>query len=78
MRAVSTQGTGGTRAARVLIVEDDRSLRAALVSAVAAAGLEVAAVGDGVAAAQTLRSQAFDVVLLDIGLPFVDGWRILA
>jgi two-component system, OmpR family, KDP operon response regulator KdpE len=30
-----------------------------------------------VAAAEAIRGRHFDVVLLDIGLPFVDGWRIL-
>lgn len=32
---------------------------------------------DGAAGARDLQGGAFDVVLLDIGLPFVDGWRIL-
>jgi two-component system, OmpR family, KDP operon response regulator KdpE len=33
---------------------------------------------DGAAGVRELESAAFEVVLLDIGLPFVDGWRILA
>ena len=62
---------------RLLVVEDDRSLRGTLVAAVAGAGYEVADCGDGIAAAQKLRAERFDLVLLDIGLPFVDGWRVL-
>jgi len=62
----------------VLVVEDDRVLRQAVVAAVESAGLDVTAVGDGLAAAEELQRTAYDVVLLDLGLPFVDGWRILA
>jgi two-component system KDP operon response regulator KdpE len=64
--------------ATILVVEDDRPLRDAVVSAVEGAGFQVAAVGDGAAAVQSLRQHTPDVVLLDIGLPFVDGWRVLA
>jgi two-component system KDP operon response regulator KdpE len=62
---------------RILVVEDDRALRTVLVSATEGAGHRVVAVGDGLAAARELRAQPFDVVLLDIGLPLVDGWHIL-
>jgi two-component system KDP operon response regulator KdpE len=64
--------------ARILVVEDDRALRGVLVAATEAAGYAVVAVGDGLAAARELEAGRFDAVLLDIGLPFVDGWRILA
>jgi two-component system KDP operon response regulator KdpE len=63
---------------RVLVVEDDRALRAILRSATERAGYGVVAVGDGLAAMRELRHHRFDAVLLDIGLPLVDGWRILA
>jgi two-component system, OmpR family, KDP operon response regulator KdpE len=62
----------------VLVVEDDRTLRTTVASAVERAGYQVTTVGDGLAAAEMLRAQQFDVVLLDLGLPFVDGWHILA
>jgi len=68
---------GPPEALRILVVEDDRALRAVLVSATEAAGYEVVAVGDGLAAARELRARPYDVVLLDIGLPVVDGWHIL-
>jgi two-component system KDP operon response regulator KdpE len=66
------------KAASILVAEDDRALREAVASAVRGAGFEVAVVGDGAAAVRALRSATPDVVLLDIGLPFVDGWRVLA
>jgi two-component system, OmpR family, KDP operon response regulator KdpE len=62
----------------ILVVEDDRSLREAIASALTAAGFQVTEVRDGAAAVQALEWQHPDVVLLDIGLPFVDGWRVLA
>jgi len=64
-------------AAEVLVVEDDRALRQAIVTNAERAGYAVTAVGDGLAAGEAIRTGRFDVVLLDIGLPFVDGWRIL-
>jgi DNA-binding response OmpR family regulator len=42
------------------------------------AGYEVRVAGDGAVAVRELQSAQFDAVLLDIGLPFVDGWRVLA
>jgi two-component system, OmpR family, KDP operon response regulator KdpE len=62
----------------VLVVEDDRSLREAIAAALAGAGFEVTQLHDGAAAVAALRSSQPDVVLLDIGLPFVDGWRVLS
>jgi two-component system KDP operon response regulator KdpE len=69
--------TAAERPAAVLVVEDDRVLRQAVVSAVETAGLTVTAVSDGLAAIEALQTAPYDVVLLDLGLPFVDGWRIL-
>jgi len=65
------------RTPAVLVVEDDRVLREAVVAAVVAEGFEATAVSDGLAAVDAVRTAAYDVVLLDLGLPFVDGWRIL-
>jgi two-component system KDP operon response regulator KdpE len=65
-------------AGRILVVEDDRALRKVLVGALEPAGFDVDEVPDGSSAVQALKSKSFDVVLLDIGLPFVDGWHVLA
>ena len=68
----------GETAGRVLVVEDDRVLRAAVADAVEVAGFEVTSAADGAAGVDALRQRPFDVVLLDLGLPFVDGWEILS
>lgn len=65
-------------AERILLVEDDRALRTAVVSALIEDGYAAEAVPDGIQAAQRLRTADFHLVLLDLGLPFVDGWSILA
>jgi len=63
---------------RILIVEDDQPLREAVQAILDHAGYEVAVAVDGAAGTRALAGGTYDVVLLDIGLPFVDGWRILS
>jgi two-component system KDP operon response regulator KdpE len=63
---------------RILVVEDDTGLREAILGALLAGGYAANAVNDGIQAAQRLRAEPFELVLLDLGLPFVDGWQILA
>ncbi|MDQ6846566.1 MAG: response regulator transcription factor [Candidatus Dormibacteraeota bacterium] len=63
--------------ARILLAEDDRALRQSIAAALRGDSFAVDVVPDGVQAAQSLREEPYDVVLLDIGLPFVDGWEIL-
>src|SRR6202048_3029701 len=64
-------------AGRILVVEDDRALRTVLVGALQSGGFEVEQAADGSAGVLALKARSFDVVLLDIGLPFVDGWHVL-
>lgn len=65
-------------AGRILVVEDDRALRTVLVGALQSGGFEVEQAADGSVGVQALKARSFDVVLLDIGLPFVDGWHVLS
>ncbi len=62
---------------RILIVEDDPALRGSIRSVLERNSYEVRVAGDGSAGARELQTGTYDVVLLDIGLPFIDGWRIL-
>ncbi len=65
-------------ASRILVVEDDRALRNAVIAALQSGGYEVESAADGSAGVQALSAKPYDVVLLDIGLPFVDGWHVLS
>ncbi|HZK73677.1 MAG TPA: response regulator, partial [Clostridia bacterium] len=62
---------------RILLIEDDAALRNSVRQILEHSGYEVRVAVDGSAGVRELQSAAFDVVLLDIGLPFVDGWQIL-
>jgi DNA-binding response OmpR family regulator len=64
--------------AAILVAEDDERLAALIRRALTAAGHRVEHVADGVAAANEARSGRFDLVLLDIGLPRMDGLQVLA
>ena len=62
---------------RVLLVEDDRMIGAAMEAALKDASYAVDWVCDGAAASTTIDTQAYDVVLLDLGLPKKDGLAVL-
>ncbi len=62
---------------RILIVDDDRSLRHVLGRLLEAAGYSVAPAADGVEALELLKRKRFDLVLLDIGLPLLNGLEVL-
>jgi two-component system OmpR family response regulator len=59
--------------ARVLVVEDDADLAEALRLELTHAGYEVRTVQDGPGALRTEREWSSDLVLLDLGLPSLDG-----
>jgi DNA-binding response OmpR family regulator len=64
-------------ATRVLLVDDDRQLCAMLSEYLSADGFKVAAVHDGQAGVDEARSGAFDVVVMDITMPVIDGFEAL-
>jgi len=63
---------------RILLVDDDRGLSLALSTLLTDVGHEVETAGDGPDALALLRERAFDIVLLDIGLPTMSGLDVLA
>jgi two-component system KDP operon response regulator KdpE len=63
--------------ARVLIVEDDAETRVALGRALAARGYAVDAAPDGQTALRRWESRRPDVILLDLGLPDIDGLELI-
>ena len=62
---------------RVLVVEDEPTLQAQLVQAIAGAGHTVEAAADGREAQYLGEVEDFDAVVLDLGLPALDGLSVL-
>jgi two-component system response regulator MtrA len=62
--------------ARILIVEDDPSIREVTAIGLAAAGFAVTTASDGVEGLERFRSDPFDLVLLDVMLPRLDGYEV--
>ncbi len=62
---------------RILLVEDDRMIGDSIRAALRQDGGAVDWVRDGPSAERTLRTEQFDLVLLDLGLPQRDGVEIL-
>jgi two-component system OmpR family response regulator len=62
---------------RVLLIEDDRMIGAALRQALVDAAYAADWVTEGATALMALQSQRYDIVLLDLGLPRQDGLKVL-
>jgi two-component system response regulator QseB len=62
---------------RVLLIEDDPMIAKGLQTALRQDGYAVDGVSDGRHAAEALRTESFDIVLLDLGLPGRDGLEVL-
>src|SRR5260370_27194634 len=62
---------------RILIVEDDIRLARQIASAVTEAGHDPAMVHDGEAALDRALEGLFDLIILDVGLPRIDGFEVL-
>lgn len=62
---------------RVLLVEDDPSLGSGLQTALKPEGYTVDWLTDGVQALHALETESFDLVILDLGLPRLDGLSVL-
>ena len=65
-----------TAPARVLVVEDERSLADIVAAYLTQAGFDVQVVGTGPDAVRHVRDQPTDVVVLDLGLPGMDGIEV--
>lgn len=64
--------------AKVLLVEDDEYLLSGLTLALQRRGYSVDAVRSGTAAQEKLSDTSFDLILLDLGLPGVNGTEVLS
>ncbi|MER5433649.1 response regulator transcription factor [Streptomyces sp. NPDC002588] len=58
---------------RVLIADDDRAVRESLARALELEGYDVATAADGVETLTRVRRESFDVLVVDVMMPHVDG-----
>ncbi|RMR34341.1 DNA-binding response regulator [Pseudomonas syringae pv. coriandricola] len=62
---------------RLLLVEDDRAIGQGIRVALNTEGYTLDWLEDGLSALHALRSEPFDLLLLDLGLPRMDGFDLL-
>ncbi len=63
--------------AQLLLVEDDAAIRSALIRALSERGHAVVSVPTAMAALQQVTGTPPDLVVLDLGLPDMDGYQVL-
>jgi adenylate cyclase len=74
----SATGDTARKAARILVAEDTAEMRVLMVLALRALGYQnIAEAVDGQAALEMLQDQEFDLLILDIEMPRMDGFTVL-
>jgi DNA-binding response OmpR family regulator len=63
--------------ARVLVIEDDQDISLGIRTVLSRQGLDVSGSPDGREGLRAFHSDRPDLVVLDIGLPSMDGWAVL-
>jgi two-component system KDP operon response regulator KdpE len=63
-------------APRILLVDDELSIQRAVAPLLRSRGYDVEVAGSGAEALQRLRTQAPDLIVLDLGLPDIDGTEV--
>ena len=61
---------------RVLVIDDEAPIRLLCRVNLEAEGMEVLEAADGPSGLEQAREQAPDVILLDVMMPGLDGWRV--
>jgi DNA-binding response OmpR family regulator len=74
-RLGSSEGPRGIR--RVLVVDDDPTVRELVSRVLRDAGYDVLEARDGLEALDQLQSARPQIVVLDLTLPFLNGWQVL-
>jgi CheY-like chemotaxis protein len=76
--AVSGGDVSLDRPPRVLIADDDRAVRALLITVLARRGYVIDAVQNGAEAIQKLAASEYFAILLDLMMPVADGYEVIA
>jgi DNA-binding response OmpR family regulator len=63
--------------ARVLVIEDEQDISLGIRTVLARCGYDVATSGDGKEGLRAFHAARPDLIVLDIGLPTLDGWTVL-
>ena len=61
---------------RVLVIDDEAPIRLLCRVNLEAEGMEVLEASDGPSGLETARAETPDVILLDVMMPALDGWRV--
>ncbi len=69
-------GSKENRSSRILVVEDEEAIAQGLVFNLRRKGYEVELEIDGAKALETARNQPWDLIVLDVQLPKIDGFQI--
>ena len=69
--------TGSGRNPRVLVADDDPAIQALLARVFTRRGYEVLSASDGADAIQKLEQSSFDLLVLDLMMPRVDGVGVI-
>lgn len=64
------------RKIRILVIEDEAAIRTGLLDVLVFHGYEVDSASDGIQGLASAREQSFDLILLDVMLPSMDGFEI--
>jgi DNA-binding NtrC family response regulator len=70
-------GPGPTAAARILLVDDDRAFRVSTSTLLREEGHRVVEAADALEAVEALKTGGFDLILLDLRMPGVDGIQLV-
>ena len=62
---------------RVLVIEDSASVRRLIEVCLRVLDVELSAAEDGIRGLEQARAMRPDAIVLDIGLPGMDGWEVL-
>lgn len=65
------------QAEKILIIDDDPGIRESLTLIIKTMGYPAVSIDNGFEALSLLSQQKFDLVVLDVMMPAMDGWEVL-